>query len=100
MVKDVLADSRTMAAGDAVTGFAAACQLATHTQDRRTVTVEQAARQLGIGRGHAYELARRGELPGVIRLGRRFVVSRAALDRALAGDAHDPSHDSQPQRAA
>jgi excisionase family DNA binding protein len=55
----------------------------TTVTEKRTVTVEEAAKALGIGRGHAYELARRGELPGVLKLGRRFVVSRAALDRAL-----------------
>jgi hypothetical protein len=38
--------------------------MVTTTPDRRTVTVEQAARELGIGRGHAYELPRRGKLLG------------------------------------
>lgn len=49
-----------------------------------TITVEEAAHRLGIGRTLAYELARRGELPGVLRLGRVFRVSRPALDKALA----------------
>lgn len=49
----------------------------------RTVSIEVAARELGIGRALAYELARRNELPGLIRLGRRLVVSRAALDALL-----------------
>ncbi len=48
-----------------------------------TVTVREAARVLGIGLNTAYELARKGELPGVIRLGGRFVVSKAALHRLL-----------------
>lgn len=52
-----------------------------------TMTVEQAACRLGIGRSLAYELARRGELPGVLRLGNRIVVSKAAIERALAGEA-------------
>ncbi len=56
------------------------------TEPRRTLTVEQAAAQLGIGRSLAYELARRGELPGALRLGGRIVVSRAALERFLAGE--------------
>ena len=60
------------------------------TDDRRTVSVEQAARELGIGRGLAYECARRGEIP-VLRVGRRFLVPRAALDRLLAGDSLDRS---------
>ncbi len=48
-----------------------------------TETVEETARRYGIGRGMAYDLARRGELPGVIRLGRRFVVAKAVTDRVL-----------------
>lgn len=51
--------------------------------ERLTVTVEEAARLLGIGRGTAYELARTGGLP-VLRLGRRIVVPRAALERMVA----------------
>jgi excisionase family DNA binding protein len=53
---------------------------------RLTVDVPTAARLLGISRGGAYELARRGELPGAIRLGQRVVVSRRALERAVNGD--------------
>jgi len=51
-----------------------------------TVDVPTAARLLGISRGGAYELARRGELPGAIRLGQRVVVSRRALERARDGE--------------
>ena len=50
-----------------------------------TVSVSHAAELLGIGRNLAYELARRGELPGALRLGRRIVVSRKALDAFLEG---------------
>jgi excisionase family DNA binding protein len=53
----------------------------------RTITVEEAGTMLGIGRGLAYELAKRGELPGVLRLGHRYVVSRQRLEQVLAGDA-------------
>jgi excisionase family DNA binding protein len=42
------------------------------------ISVEDAARLLGISRGLAYEAARRGELP-VIRLGRRLLVPRLRL---------------------
>lgn len=49
-----------------------------------TVNVPTAARMLGISRGHAFELARRGELPGAIRLGGRTVVSRSVLERTIA----------------
>jgi excisionase family DNA binding protein len=43
-----------------------------------TISVEDAARILGISRGLAYEAARRGELP-CIRIGRRLLVPRARL---------------------
>ena len=45
----------------------------------KTVTVEEAARLLGIGRSLAYELARSGEPPGCKKLGGRYIVSRAKL---------------------
>ena len=49
-----------------------------------TLTVEETARLLGIGRNLAYELAARDELPvPVIRLGRRILVPREPLLRAL-----------------
>ncbi len=40
---------------------------------RATITVEEAAELLGIGRSAAYEAARRGQLP-TRRLGRRIFV--------------------------
>jgi excisionase family DNA binding protein len=50
----------------------------------RTYSVPEAARLLGISERFGYELARRNELPvPVISLGRRMVVSRAALDAVL-----------------
>ncbi len=56
------------------------------TSDPATLTVEEAAQRLGISRTLAYELARRDELPvRVIRLGRRVVVPRLALETVLAG---------------
>lgn len=42
------------------------------------MSVEQAAKLLGISRNLAYEAARRGELP-VIKVGRRLLVPRARL---------------------
>ena len=53
--------------------------------ERETLTVEQAAKVLGIGRGTAYEAVRAGELPA-IRIGKRLVVPRQAIDRLLAGN--------------
>jgi len=55
----------------------------------QTMSVVEAARILGIGRATAYQLSRKGMLPGALRLGRRIVVSRQALLRYLeAGIQH------------
>ena len=55
--------------------------------NRSTFTIDEAAEVLGISRKHAYELAAADRLPvPVIRLGRRMVVGRLALERALAGE--------------
>jgi excisionase family DNA binding protein len=51
-----------------------------------TVSVEDAARILGISRGAAYTHARDGSLP-TIRLGKRLLVPRAALEKLLQGSA-------------
>lgn len=52
--------------------------------ERQTVSIEEAATFLGVSRWLAYELVKRGELP-TVRLGRRVLVPRAALDRMLEG---------------
>jgi excisionase family DNA binding protein len=53
--------------------------------DKRTVSVPEAAKALGIGRGAAYEAARRGEI-ATIRLGKLLRVPLAWLERKLAGE--------------
>lgn len=45
---------------------------------RATITIEQTAKLLGLGRTAAYDAARRGELP-TRRLGRRLLVPVPAL---------------------
>lgn len=54
-------------------------------KSKLVVTVEEAAQLLGISRGLAYELVRRGELPA-LRLGRRLVVPRRRLLALIEGD--------------
>jgi excisionase family DNA binding protein len=49
---------------------------------RRTMTIVEAAKVLGVGRNQAYEAARRGEIP-TIRIGKRLLVPLAALERLL-----------------
>lgn len=60
-------------------------QAQVETIDRRTYSIEEYAAMYGLGRTHTYMLARRNELTvPVIRLGRRLVVSRAAVEADLA----------------
>jgi predicted DNA-binding transcriptional regulator AlpA len=57
---------------------------------RLTTSVEAAGKILGISRGSAYSAARNGELPGVLRIGGRYLVSVVALNKALQiDDGHD-----------
>ena len=51
-------------------------------EGKLTLTVEQAAKLLGISRGLAYEMVKMGKIPA-IRFGRRVVVPRRALARLL-----------------
>ena len=51
-----------------------------------TVSVETAARVLGVSRAYGYTLARNDELP-VIRVGTRVRVSSAGLLRLIGEDA-------------
>ena len=59
--------------------------------DPYVVSVPEAAALLGISKDLAYDLARRGELPGAFQLGRRWRVSlikpRAAVHGAEDGAA-------------
>lgn len=61
-----------------------------------TLTVEEAGQLLGIGRASAYEAARTGQIP-TIRVGRRLIVPKAALNRMLgenatSQDGQSPEH--------
>ncbi len=54
--------------------------------DRKTITVDEAAKALGIGRNTAYEAVRRGEIPS-IKIGKRLLVPVVALERMLTDEA-------------
>jgi excisionase family DNA binding protein len=49
------------------------------------LTVDEAAELLRVDRKTVYESIRRGELPGVVRLGRSIRIGRTALLEFLAG---------------
>lgn len=50
---------------------------------RQTLTISEVGEILGIGRNSAYEAAQRGDFP-VLRVGKRFLVPKAALEKFLA----------------
>jgi excisionase family DNA binding protein len=82
-----LRDTLSTAAGGALVqgrGGGQAAGAASTPHERLTLTVEEAAQVLGISRAFAYESVRRGDIPH-IKIGRRILVSRAALDRLLEG---------------
>jgi excisionase family DNA binding protein len=54
-------------------------------RQRLTVSVEEAGRLLGISRGAAYARAGDGSLP-TVRLGKRLLVPKSALDKMLQID--------------
>ena len=47
--------------------------------EKRTYSVEEAGKLLGVGRNAAYDAAKRGQIP-VIRIGRRLLVPKVAFD--------------------
>ena len=51
--------------------------------ERKTLSVEQAGKVLGLSRASAYVAAQTGDIP-TIRIGRRLLVPKAALERLLA----------------
>jgi excisionase family DNA binding protein len=52
--------------------------------EKKTLSVVEAAKALGVGRAAAYEAARKGQLP-TIRIGRRLLVPVVLLERLLTG---------------
>ena len=52
-------------------------------EERLTLTIDETAKLLGIGRQLAYDRVKTGEIP-VIKNGRRLLVPRSALEKLLA----------------
>jgi len=58
-----------------------------NNNERLTYSISEACALLGISRNLGYELAKRGELPGLIRLGqKRVVCSKLAIQKLLEGN--------------
>jgi excisionase family DNA binding protein len=64
--------------------------LAPKWDNHTTLTIEETAEVLGLSRGAAYDAANKGLLP-VVRIGRRLIVPRVALERLLADAIPQPA---------
>ncbi|MDO8671921.1 MAG: helix-turn-helix domain-containing protein [Dehalococcoidia bacterium] len=65
--------------------------------ERLTLTVDEAAKLLGIGRQLAYDRVKTGEIPA-IKMGRRLLVPRRALEKLLDGPQRPGTADSNASR--
>jgi len=54
------------------------------SEEPKTQTIDEAAKELGIGRNQAYAAAKRGEIP-TVRIGKRILVLREPFKKMLAG---------------
>ena len=58
--------------------------------EKRVLTVEELAKELGISRNLAYRQVREGNIPSV-KCGDRYLVSRVALEKWLSGESPTPA---------
>ncbi len=65
-------------------------------KEKLTLTVDETAKCLGIGRNSAYEAIAKGEIP-VVKIGKRLLVPKAALERLLAAGQPKKNGDSASQ---
>lgn len=54
-----------------------------HDTPAELIPVEEACRRLGVGRSTLYRAFNKGQVPGQLRLGNRWVIVRAAFDRLM-----------------
>lgn len=60
--------------------------MAITTVERKTLSVAEAAKVLGISRTYAYQQANAGTLPGCVKVGARMVVSVKQLNAYIDGE--------------
>jgi len=65
-------------------------------KEKLTLTVDETAKCLGIGRNSAYEAIARGEIP-VVKVGKRLLVPKAALEKLLAAGQSKKNGDNERQ---
>jgi excisionase family DNA binding protein len=62
--------------------------------DPDLLSIPETARMLNMSAEHCYRLARRGDLPGAVRIGSRWLVSRPRLSAHLHGPSLDGPRES------
>ena len=67
---------------------------------RRTYTMAEVSKILGVSTALVYKQAQAGGLPGIVRLGDRLLVNRIALDRFAAGEGGARTGENRTSRAA
>jgi len=65
-------------------------------REKLTLTVDETAKCLGIGRNSAYEAIARGEIP-VVKVGKRLLVPKAALEMLLSAGQSKKNGDNESQ---
>ena len=75
-----------------VTGSRTASGAVAPVENRLVFTVEEAAQLLGISRSFAYEAVQRGDIPSM-RIGRRILVPKAALQKLLMSHSNSETED-------
>ena len=65
-------------------------------KEKLTLTVAETAKCLGIGRNSAYEAIAKGEIP-VVKIGKRLLVPKAALEKLLAAGQSRKNGDNESQ---
>ncbi|MGP8182083.1 MAG: helix-turn-helix domain-containing protein [Acidimicrobiales bacterium] len=91
-----LRDALVFAAGGAgpavAPGSGSAAGAVAPVENRLVYTVEEAASLLGISRSFAYEAVQHGDIPSM-RIGKRILVPKAALERLLEVAPERPSRE-------
>ena len=65
-------------------------------KEKLTLSIDETAKCLGIGRNSAYEAIARGEIP-VVKVGKRLLVPKAALEFLLASGQPKKKGDNESQ---
>ena len=55
-------------------------------ENGKVLTIDEVSKELGLTRNLIYRQARTGKMPGWVRIGDRWIISRFNLDRFINGE--------------